>query len=147
MPLLNYTTKVSAGSTVGEIQKLLAKAGAEQVIVRYGKDSEPTSLLFELAGEMYILPCRSAEVHKKLLRDPNVPGRLSTPEQAFRVAWRILKDWVEAQVAIIQTGMVDAQEVMLPYMVLRAKDGSDQTVYENFREQRSERLLESKEPK
>lgn len=140
MPILNYTTTIAASKTVAEIQTILAKAGAEQVIIRYGKGGDPASLVFELKGEMYMLPCRAEAVHKKLLRDRSVPGRLSTPEQALRVAWRILKDWVEAQVAIISTGMVDIQEVMLPYMIMT----KNKTVYDSFVEQRSERLLEVK---
>lgn len=140
MPLLNYSTTIAATKTVAEIQTILAKAGAEQVIIRFGKDGQPIALVFELRGEMYMLPCRAEAVHEKLRRDRAVPARLSTPEQALRVAWRILKDWTEAQAAIIATGMVDAQEVMLPYQI--ARDGM--TVYEVYREQRAERLLEAK---
>lgn len=140
MAILNYTTTISATKTVAEIQGILAKAGAQQVIIRYGKDTNPTSLVFELAGEMYMLPCRADAVHT-ILKGQRIDARYRTIEHANRVAWRILKDWVEAQAAIISTGMVDAQEVMLPYMLLR----DDQTVYDNFREQRADRLLEAKQ--
>jgi hypothetical protein len=140
MPILNYTTTIAATKTVADIQVILAKAGAEQVIVRYGKDQQPAALVFELKGEMYMLPCRADEVLKTLRVGRGVPARLRTREQALRVAWRILKDWTEAQAAIIATGMVDAQEVMLPYQI--ARDGM--TVYEVYREQRAERLLEAK---
>jgi hypothetical protein len=37
-------------------------------------------------------------------------------EQAERVAWRQLYRWIEAQLAIIETGMVEADEVFLPYV-------------------------------
>lgn len=139
MPILNYTTTIAAAKTVAEIQAILAKAGAEQVIVRYGKDTQPSALVFELKGEMYMLPCRAEAVHKSLNRR-GIEARYRTPEQALRVAWRILKDWVAAQAAIIETQMVNADEVFLPYMILR----DNQTVYDNFREQRAERLLEQK---
>lgn len=139
MAILNYTTTISPTKTVAEIQGILAKAGAQQVIIRYGKDTQPTALVFELQGEMYMLPCRAEAVHK-ILKGQRIDARYRTVEHANRVAWRILKDWVEAQAAIIATGMVDAQEVMLPYMLLR----DDQTVYDNFREQRADRLLEAK---
>lgn len=39
-------------------------------------------------------------------------------QQAQRVAWRILKTWVQAQMAIIETGMVSAEEVFLPYIMI-----------------------------
>lgn len=140
MPILNYTTTVAASKSVAEIQSILAKAGAQQTVIRYGKDTQPTALVFELQGEMYMLPCRAEAVHK-ILKGQRIDARYRTVEHANRVAWRILKDWVEAQAAIIATGMVDAQEVMLPYMLLR----DDQTVYDNFREQRADRLLEAKQ--
>lgn len=140
MPILNYTTTIAATKTVAEIQGILAKAGAEQIIIRYGKDAQPSALVFELKGEMYMLPCRVEAVHKTLMADRKVPGRYSTREQALRVAWRILKDWVEAQAAIIATGMVKVEEVMLPYMIMH----DNKTVYDSFVEQRAERLLEQK---
>lgn len=139
MPILNYTTTIAASKTVAEIQSTLAKAGADQVVVRYAK-GEPTALVFELKGEMYMLPCRADAVFALLKRTHGIAARLRTPEQAGRVAWRILKDWIEAQAAIISTGMVEAQEVMLPYMITH----EDKTVYDSFREQRADRLLESK---
>src|SRR5438552_18436509 len=39
--------------------------------------------------------------------------------QAVRVEWRIVKDWVEAQLALIETRMVTAQQVFLPYAIMR----------------------------
>ena len=39
--------------------------------------------------------------------------------QAVRIAWRIVKDSVEAQMALVQTQMVTTAEVFLPYAVMR----------------------------
>ena len=38
-------------------------------------------------------------------------------EQAYRTAWRISKDWVEAQLALLETEMVDFEEVFMPYIL------------------------------
>ena len=46
-------------------------------------------------------------------------------QQATRVAWRILKDWIEAQLALLDTGMVELEEIFLPYMLQ-----GDQTLYQ-----------------
>jgi hypothetical protein len=35
---------------------------------------------------------------------------------ARRVAWRILRNWTEAQLALIEVGMVKVHEVFLPWM-------------------------------
>jgi hypothetical protein len=48
------------------------------------------------------------------------------PRRAGRVAWRILKDWVEAQLALVEAELVDVAEIMLPYMVTNDK----RTVYQ-----------------
>lgn len=45
----------------------------------------------------------------------------ATREQAERVAWRILKDWVEAQMALLDIEMVKLQEIFLPYIELNGK--------------------------
>ena len=37
-------------------------------------------------------------------------------EQAYRVAWRNILDWVQAQMALLEIGMVKMEEVFLPYM-------------------------------
>lgn len=55
-----------------------------------------------------------------------------TRKHARRVAWRILKDWIEAQAAIIEAGMATFDDVLLPYML--APGG--QTVYELYADRR-----------
>lgn len=51
-----------------------------------------------------------------------------TARKAERVAWRILRDWVMAQMAILETEMVAIDQIMLPYMV----DDQGHTVYELY---------------
>ena len=41
----------------------------------------------------------------------------SRRQQAIRTSWRTLKDWVEAQMALLETGMVTMDEIFLPYML------------------------------
>jgi len=76
--------------------------------------------------------CREVgKVYHYSLKREKVQARYATPEHAERVAWRIVKDWLEAQLAIIRTEMATLDQVMLPYM--RADDG--RTVYELYRDQ------------
>lgn len=44
------------------------------------------------------------------------------------MAWRIVKDWVEAQMAILESEMVQMEEIFLPYMV----SASGQTFFEAY---------------
>jgi hypothetical protein len=131
VPLLNYTTTVAVGRTIGQIQGLLVEAGARQVMTEYDEVGRATGIAFAVqtahGPRTFVLPVNSGRVEAVLKRD-KVPARYSTPEHAERVAWRIVKDWVEAQLAIIRTEMVTLDQVMLPYM--RGDDG--RTVYELY---------------
>ena len=55
----------------------------------------------------------------------------------MRVAWRILKDWVEAQLALIETGMVSVEQVFLPY----CQSGNGETLFEAIRKKKFAGLL------
>ena len=48
MPIKNYTTKVPAVQTVGEIQGLLAAHGARKVMMDYGDDGKVLAVTFAL---------------------------------------------------------------------------------------------------
>ena len=129
MPILNYTTTVNVYKTLGEIQMQLVKHGAKKIMQDYDEQGRITALSFMVdtpAGPRGIrLPANVDAVHAVLHRQKVKCDR----EQAERVAWRILKDWVEAQMAILESEMVQIDEVFLPYMV----NQSGQTLFEAYR--------------
>jgi len=133
-PLLNYTTTVSVSRTIGQIQGLLVEAGARKVMTEYGPVGTPNGIAFMIetihGPRSFSLPVRAERVESVLKRE-RVPPRYRNPEHAERVAWRIVKDWLEAQLAIIRTEMVTLDQVMLPYM--HGNDG--RTVYELYNDQ------------
>jgi len=114
--ILNYTTTVAAAKSIGEIQAKLAASGAAAVTVLY-REFVPVGLAFALETPVghrtYRLPANIAAI-EALLAD--IPRAVKTRQQALKVSWRILRDWVYAQLAIIQAGMVTIDEVMLPYL-------------------------------
>lgn len=134
MPLLNYTTSVPVSRTIGQIQGLLVEAGARSVMTSYDDIGRPAGIAFAVqtlhGTRSFTLPVNADRVEAVLKRE-RVAARYSTPEQAERVAWRIVKDWLEAQLAIIRTEMVTLDQVMLPYM--QGIEGK--TVYELYRDQ------------
>lgn len=129
MPLLNYTTKVDVYATLGAIQGQLVKHGAKKIMQDYDDGGHITALAFMVdtpAGPRGIrLPANVDAVHAVLLRQKVKCDR----EQAERVAWRIVKDWVEAQMAILESEMVQMDEIFLPYML----NNSGQTLFEAYR--------------
>ena len=131
MALLNYTTTVPVSRTIGQIQGLLVEAGARSILTNYDTVGRPVGIAFAVETivglRQFTLPVAVHRVEAVLKRE-KVPPRYRTPEQAERVGWRILKDWVEAQLAIIRTEMVTLDQVMLPYM----HGGDGRTVWELF---------------
>ena len=126
MALLNYTTQIAAEKTVGEIQKMLAKAGAKRCGLEFDGE-EVIALSFEIVTahgpRSFEFPANIDGVLDVLKRQKRA-GQLSLPEskihraQACRVAWRILKDWLEAQLALIESRQATLEQVMFPYLLV-----------------------------
>ncbi len=118
MPIANYTTSIKAEKTVGEIQAMLARAGATAVLFDFdGPDVSAISfrLLHNKIMVSFRLPANIDNIYVVLQSDPDIPRRLRTTEQAARVAWRIIKDWLRAQLAIVEAEQAEMVEVFLPY--------------------------------
>jgi hypothetical protein len=135
MALLNYTTQVEALKTAGEITGILVAHDAKAVLTEYGANKEIAALSFEVLTPHGVLTIRlpvdanaTLNVLKKQHQLGKIPGRYVNREQANRIAWRIIKDWVEAQMAILETEMVRMEQIFLPYVI--TKDGK--TLYETL---------------
>ena len=128
MPIKNYTTKVPALQSVAEIVGALAAHGATKIQQDY--DSVFIAFMIETpAGPRgFRLPSNTDKVTAVLARQK---VRVDSA-QAERIAWRILRDWVIAQMAILETEMVAMDEIMLPYML----DGQGNTAYELYQGRR-----------
>jgi len=126
--ILNYTTKITTEKTASEIQKKLANTGAQAILCEYN-DGIMCAMSFRIdtpSGRVsFRLPVNTAGVYK-VLQSSKIPRSKKTKDQAARVALRILKSWIEAQLAIVQAGMADLTEVFLPY----AQNKAGRTVYE-----------------
>ena len=51
-------------------------------------------------------------------------------EQAERTAWRNIRDWILAQMAFVEAGNVEGDEVFLPYLT----DGKGKTLYQVYKD-------------
>lgn len=136
MAILNYTTTVDSFKTVSEIEHILMKHHAKSIIKNYDGESI-TGLSFLIDTGVQQIPVKlpvkvdeCLQVLKKEKRENPRKQIKDTREQAERVAWRILKDWVEAQMALLDIEMVRFEEIFLPYI----ETGNGQTVYERLEE-------------
>ena len=119
MPLLNYTTKVDVYTTIGAIQGQLVKHGAKKIMQEYDDAGRITALSFQIDtpnGLRGIKLPANAEPVRRVLAKQKVKCDV---EQSERVAWRIIKDWVEAQMAILESEMVQMDEIFLPFGLLQ----------------------------
>lgn len=133
MPILNYTTTVDSFKTSGEIEKILVQHKARSIMKNYeGETIIAMSFLIDTGSRQIPvkMPVKIDECLKVLQEEKRAGGKniKATREQAERVAWRILKDWIEVQMALLDVEMVTLQEIFLPYIV----DQSGQTVYEKL---------------
>lgn len=123
MALLNYTTTVDAIKTAAEIEVILIRGGAKaiQKEIDNGKVISIKFIVDSPIGTIPIeLPVQIAAVAEILQKQKKNNPRIKTSlDQAERTAWRCLKDWVEAQMALIEIGMVSIDQVFLPYIVNR----------------------------
>lgn len=121
MPILNFTTKIDAWKTVNEIQQILAKHKVTHFSIK-NEGSYPVALAFTVDYNdrplNFLLPCNHDGVLRCLRRDKKVPNSSKNSEQALRTSWRIVKDWVEAQMAVVEAELAPIQEVFMPYLVV-----------------------------
>lgn len=132
MAILNYTTTIATEKTATEVQKKLAKAKAQAVLCEYDDDAVMCAMSFRIMTPygliFFRMPTKTQGVLKALKADDRVPRRLKTKEQAAKVAWRIMKDWIEVQLALVDADMADMTEVFLPY----AQNTDGKTMYESL---------------
>lgn len=126
--LKNYTTKILALQTVGEIQGILAAHGARKIMMDYSEDGHVSAVSFAVDTPCgmrgFSLPARVDAVAATLAKQ----HCKCSYDQAERVAWRIVRDWIDAQMAFLESEQVAFDEIFLPYMV----DNSGQTMYQAF---------------
>lgn len=121
--ILNYSTEVAPLRSCGEIMAILAAKGALAINIEY-ENGEPSAMAFKIRHNdqeiPFKLPCNWRGVLEALQKNVTYRTRRrpDTP-QAKRVAWRILKDYVEAQMAIVESNQAEIAEVFMGYAITR----------------------------
>lgn len=139
----NYSTSIKAEKTIGEIEKMLSQYGAHKILKEYDDEGNPILLAFMIKsshGELLIkLPAnveRIMQIFKIQVSKKKLPKSYwGNKEQASKVAWRIIKDWLDAQLTLLSIKMVKIEEIFLPYMY---NPLSKQTLYEVLKEKNFE---------
>ncbi len=146
------TTKIPPEKTAQQVATLLGQAGACAVQTEY-KNRKVVALSFTI--EINTGSHSTPQIHAMPFRLPIqvdplfiiFQGRRSRYKRstfteqdqakAERVAWRQILRWVEAQLALIEIGMVKMEEVFLPYMQV----GINETFYQRLAANSFQQLL------
>jgi hypothetical protein len=129
VPIKNYTTSVPANRSIEEIQNSLVKHGATGVLYQYEQGTgRIDSLKFQLRindrNVAFALPVNWRRFQEVLKRQAVKQHR--DEAYVYRVAWRNIRDWVLAQMALYETQIIELPQIFLPFAV-----GSDgKTLYE-----------------
>lgn len=133
----NYTTKIPVEKTISEIEEILAKAGAKKILKDYDGVGNISAVSFMVAVDNRDIPFKLpidlqawTALIDRAVDEKKLPKRfMQDADQARRVGWRVIKDWIDAQMALVETKIVKIDQVFLPY-VYDIK--TDQTLYEKF---------------
>ncbi len=155
--VIDYTTTVPVKETVGDILDLLPRYGARNVALDYDAAGAPTAVTFIILTKQGPLRYRQGVDRDRVLarlrdlaeeRDASNKRRLPlnrvTVEHAERVGWRILRDWLKAQLALIHIGLASLEEVFLPYQLIETTGGHGQQTF--FDAWQHHRALPSPQP-
>ena len=128
MAIKNYTTTVDVHKSLGEIQNALASHGARKIMVDYDGGGQPTGIVFGIdtpARPRGVCLPANVEGVRAVFACQKVKAQSG---QAERTAWRNIRDWIMAQMAIIEAGQVEMEEVFFPYLT----DQQGRTLYQIY---------------
>jgi hypothetical protein len=132
----NYTSQVPATRSVQRIEDLLVKHGSKNILKLYDQQ-KLTGIAFIISIDgrdiPFRLPARVDRVEQRLrksIKRPRSGTMNKISDQATRTAWRLLSDWVEVQISLIELDQAELIEVFLPYMYDPSKE---QTFFEKIK--------------
>src|SRR5437660_435730 len=135
----NYTTDIPVDKTIAEIQKILAQNGARGIAIEYDEQGDIQDIFFKIIVQgkelPFRLPAKAQRVYTAL--HGSAPQWHHTrygqtwKAEAERIAWRICKTWLEAQITLINLEQAKIEEVFLPYLILPGKKTLFETMEQN----------------
>lgn len=134
----NYTSTVPASRSVQHIEDRLVKHGANRIFKLYDDTTRRLQgIAFTIAIDgkeiPFRLPAKVDRVEKCLLGSRTrvtSSVRKAMKDQAERTAWRILSDWVDVQMSLIELDQAELMEVFMPYIY---STNDDQTLFEKMK--------------
>lgn len=136
-----------------EIEQILVKFGAQGIYKEY-QGSKISALMFYLIKDNQKIPFKipmsvdkARGVMIKIVQSGKLPRKYAQEplrtEQGERVAWRIIKDWIDSQLSLLEMQFAEAVEILLPYAYNAVEE---KTMYQMFQEHKDRFIaLENKQ--
>lgn len=132
----NYSSQVPANRSVLKIEEKLVQHGAKNILKLYDNQKlSGIAFIIPINGKEYPfrLPAKINRVEKQLLKQIKRPRNSTTQkisDQAERTAWKLLSEWVEIQISLIELDQVELLEVFMPYLY---DSNKNQTFFEKMK--------------
>lgn len=124
----NYTSSVPVSRSVSHIEDCLVRHGAKNIMKMYDENKKLESLCFILAVDgkdiPFKLPANADQCEKILranIRRPKAGTLERVTDQAERTAWKLMSDWVDIQMSLIELKQVELLQVFLSYVYYPAE--------------------------
>lgn len=133
----NYTSTVPAARSVLFIESKLVAHGAKNIMKIYQEGKlEGIAFIIAIEGKDFAfrVPARINKVEELFtaaVRRPNKNTFKNIRDQAERTAWKILADWVDVQMSLVELKQKEFLEVFLADLYDPAKE---QTFFEKVKE-------------
>lgn len=145
----NYTTVISVEKTVSEIEVLLAHYGASKILKEYDENKQIKCLSFMVKYENKYIPIRLPSESEKIVAILNekvdqglVPKRYRNDrEQASKIMWRVVLDWIDSQMTMIELGQRSLLQIFFADI---CPIGSDQPIYKTLLKDIPSYMIEDK---
>jgi len=139
MAIKNAYSKINTAQLFQNLQKILAAHGATKMMFDYGNNGKIEALTFAVKHNEKLIPIILPAKVNKVQTILEEQGIRCDDDHAYRVAWRNIYDWVDAQFALIETDQATLPQVFLPYIVT----GNNETMIDRFNN--NQLLLEGEE--
>lgn len=156
MFLKNYTSDVPVSQTIYRIEQVLIKCGVQGITKEYRTDGTVSALTFHIKlpdaptwtirmpvdpdaatqalwMEYVGLDKLSADGQSVQWSSRKKKKRSDFKEQGERTAWKIMQDWVEVQMSMVQMKQADFRQVFLPYVWDGKRSFYDRLQSQNFK--------------
>ena len=120
----NYTSTVSSLKSIAHIEQKLVENGARNIIKMYDEKQEIEAICFSIMIDNNLvgfkLPAKVSDAYElfRSLRTRYMTDaqKRTLKEQAERTAWKLVSDWVDIQMAMIELKQAEFAEIFLPYI-------------------------------